>query len=487
MSESNKSTIRSLGRVADNLEQSFLAGMETNIPPVLGSGELPGRTAKLQRRDGAAALREEMFKRGLGDPDVFSDLPLSRSLTWTLETPRFRWWPWFFHKTGSVLTAAVWHDLDGLLQGQPARPATGDEIRKLARDLLPDTPAPKVLVVCSPSGFGDDVRQGLSDLSEVKLILVEPDRQRTGSWRVTPAGAEVSSTLLQAFDPETGAAKVQRIREAVRAESAQLITGGLSARRLAERLNVPAALVSSVFRQMPAREHDLRPVSMGDDVILVRGLAGEMEGSSMWDWLKRLLGSRETPTAKINVLKERRAVLSAQRDRMYDDIAQLETREKELKAQGVATESDIVRRRVAGQLAGVRKDIARQNASVSLLAAQIEQISTHLHNLELEQQGQVAGLPTTEEMQEQAARAEQLFADVAAKRDLAGAFDVGLDAALTSPEEADILKEFEAARADKIEKLEEKTEKIIPEKTIVEPAVQAPAKKEDIITNKQEA
>ncbi len=52
-------------------------------------------------------------------------------------------------------------------------------------------------------------------------------------------------------------------------------------------------------------------------------------------------------------------------------------------------------RRLAAQLAQLRKDIGRQNSTAAMLNKQIDIISTDIHNLTLIQQGEMASLPDT--------------------------------------------------------------------------------------------
>ena len=59
-------------------------------------------------------------------------------------------------------------------------------------------------------------------------------------------------------DPETREQKIQRVRDAVAARRADILTGGIEAGRLAEDLHVPAGMVSAVFREAAAAQGDLR-------------------------------------------------------------------------------------------------------------------------------------------------------------------------------------------------------------------------------------
>src|SRR6202044_948764 len=102
---------------------------------------------------------------------------------------------------------------------------------------------------------------------------------------------------------------------------------------------------------------------------------------------------------KIAFLSERRTALMQQRDRSYEDINVLETQESKLRTDFKEAGSDLTKRRVTGQLLQLRKDIERRQQLLTVLNQQINVVSTHLHNLELVQQGQTAKLPEGEEME----------------------------------------------------------------------------------------
>jgi hypothetical protein len=133
---------------------------------------------------------------------------------------------------------------------------------------------------------------------------------------------------------------------------------------------------------------------------------------------------------------------------MYEDIAKLETRESQLLDEGRAATSQVPKRRIAAQVAQMRKDIARQNATAAMLNKQIDIISTDIHNLTLIQQGELASLPTTEELTENAVRAEEMLETLKADADLVGDLGIGITESLTSDEELAILKELEGEPAE---------------------------------------
>ncbi len=168
---------------------------------------------------------------------------------------------------------------------------------------------------------------------------------------------------------------------------------------------------------------------------------------SMVDKIRQLFSRDGDEAQKINELSKRRASLSQRRDRMYDDIGQLEKREADLMEQGKKNKSQVARRRIAAQVAQLRKDIIRHNATTNMLNTQINILSTDIHNLTLIQQGEVASLPSTEELTENAVKAEEMLETLQADADMVGSLDTGISDMLTSDEELAILKEFEEPEA----------------------------------------
>ena len=169
----------------------------------------------------------------------------------------------------------------------------------------------------------------------------------------------------------------------------------------------------------------------------------KQQKQSILDRIRQLFGSEGDEASKIEMFTEQRAHLAQRRDRLYGDISKLEAREGDLLAEGKVNASSVVRRRLAAQLAQVRKDIARQNTTASMLNQQINIISTRIHNLTLVQQGQMADVPSADELATEAVEAEELLEQLKADADLVGSLETGLADTLTSREELDILKEFE--------------------------------------------
>ncbi len=81
---------------------------------------------------------------------------------------------------------------------------------------------------------------------------------------------------------------------------------------------------------------------------------------------------------------------------------------------------------------------------LQVLNQQVNVVSTHLHNLELTQQGEVADLPDSEEIANDAAAAEEMLAKLQADNELADSVGTGSATLGLSEEEAALYAELEA-------------------------------------------
>jgi len=162
--------------------------------------------------------------------------------------------------------------------------------------------------------------------------------------------------------------------------------------------------------------------------------------------VKALFARKGDSEKKIAFLAERRAALSQQRDRAYEEMSVLEQQESGLKEQFKNSASAIGKKRITSQLLQLRKDLERRQQLLSVLNQQVNVVSTHLHNLELVQQGQVASLPNTDEMTADAVKAEEVLAELEASAELAGSVGT-VGASGMTPEEQALFEELERESA----------------------------------------
>jgi len=301
-----------------------------------------------------------------------------------------------------------------------------------------------VIGVCATTGFTDEAREAKLDLPNATVILIEPDDQ--GGWRTTPASGTIEPHVLKIFDPETTNEKIERVRSVVEEHSADLLTAGLSSSSLMNETGLEKDVVRRGLEKAATADPELKVAEKDGEFLLFRGAPVQPQEKKSMNVVERIrqLFSREGAEAeKMNLLAERRAALAQRRDRIYGDISKLEKKEAGLLAEGKAATSHVPKRRLAAQMAQLRKDIARQNTTAAMLNRQIDIISTDIHNLTLIQQGEMAQLPDTTELTENAVKAEEMLETLQADAELVGMLETGMETTLSSDEELAILKEFE--------------------------------------------
>lgn len=428
------------------VETEFLSGVEANLEAAKG-GLLAGDRWRAVRDDESDALRAMMASRQMYDRELLKQLPHNRRIV--LQGSQRRWL--LFRRPTEVAIATVVAPFEHLLtpESTTAPPVTLGELTAHVRGLVGEAKVPHVVGVCSPSGFADDVRETRLDMPNVTIVLVEP--RAGGGWTIaTPGGTQVSENIRKLYDPEAISQKVTRALREIEHRRVDLLTGGLSAASIAAGTGLPEGVVMLAFKKVAGEDTELRVTRRSGHVVLYRGAPSRSQESSAMnvvDRIRALFSSEGDEAQKINVLAERRANLAQRRDRLYEDIGKLEKREAELLNEGRTSKSQVTRRRLAAQLGQLRKDIARQNTTANMLNQQINILSTDIHNLTLIQQGQMASLPNTEELTENAVKAEEMLETLRADADMVAGLETGLADVATSDEELAILKEFDEPEA----------------------------------------
>ncbi len=423
-------------------ETDFLSAVEMNLDAAKGR-DLKGTIWQRAEHDESDKLRALLAANRITDRARLKELPANRRVSFHGFERR---WLWGKRRTG-VAIASVLTPLEHFAaKGDSAPPIGLGELTAHVRALAGDHKVPHIIGVCSPSGFTQEARDARLEIPGLTVILVEPDGH--GGWRTTGAETGVDPRLLRIFDPENAKQKVERVRRLVEDRSADLLTGGVSTSTVARAANLPADVIRQGFELLAAGDSELRIANHDGELIMYRGAAVpaglEKKRMNVMDRIRRLFSSEGEEAEKINLLAERRAALTQRRDRIYDDIVKLESKEAELFEQGKASTSMVPRRRLAAQLAQLRKDIVRQNTTAAMLNQQINIISTDIHNLTLIQQGQIAQLPETQELTDHAVAAEEMLESLNADAEMVGTLETGMDIKMASADEQAILKEFEA-------------------------------------------
>lgn len=425
-------------------ETAYLAGVESKLEEAKGT-TLRGKLWVTSRLDDSDALRAMLASNRIFDRDRLKSLPANRRVTLRGFERRF-----FFgkRKTG-VAIASVLTPLKSFAANpdDDGPPIDLGELTAHVRKLSGDAKVLHLIGVCSPTGFTESAKHVKIDLPNVTVVLIEPDG--SGGWRTMVTGDSADDRVQALFDPEDAGDKIDRVMSMIQEKSADMVTGGVSAESIGRLADLPPEIVKQAFERVAEDDPELHVSDKGGELLLFRGApVGRLEKKSMnvIERLRQLLSSDGDEAAKINLLAERRAALAQRRDRLYGDIGKLEQKEAGLRSEGKAAHTagaDVKKRRVAAQLVQLRKDIARQNATAAMLNKQIDIISTDIHNLTLIQQGDLAQLPDTEELTENAVKAEEMLEQLQADADIVGSLETGIEASLTSEEELAVLQEFE--------------------------------------------
>ncbi len=429
-------------------ETDFLAGVEANLETAKGT-LLRGSTWQLTRDDETDRLRALMARHRNYDREKLKSLPANRRIV--LRGFERRWL--LGRKPTGVAIASVLSPMGHFsADGEaPAPPVGLGELTDHVHKLVSDRKSPYVIGICSPTGFTKEARTAQLTRKNLSIVLIEPNE--AGGWQAMAVGDSVDPALMKLFDPESATMKEQRVRKLLESHRAELLTGGLSASAIAGEANLPEHIVRQGFDQLAAVDPELHVTRNDGECLLYQGAAmahQERKSMNVIDRIRQLFSGDGDEAEKVNLLAERRATLTQRRDKIYEAIGQLEKKESDLLVQGKAATSSVPKRRIAAQLAQLRKDIGRQNTSAAMLNQQINIISTDIHNLTLIQQGERAQLPDTTELTEHAVQAEEMLESLKADADMVGSLETGIEATLTSDEELAIMQEFEEEQPSKL-------------------------------------
>ena len=273
------------------------------------------------------------------------------------------------------------------------------------------------------------------------MILIEPND--AGGWN--SSGPIETKALADLLDPEAEEEKRSRVRDMIASSQVDLTTGGIAADKLAAKAHLPLGLVEAEVKSHAKQNPGLAAKRLDGRIVLYRESAAPAPGGKnmpMIDRIKSLFSLKGETHKKIAFLAERKTALSQQRDRSYEDIGALEQKDEELKQQFKDSTSGLTRRRITSQLVQLRKDIERRQQMQSVVNQQINIVGTHLHNLELSQQGAAAKLPDSDELAEDAAKAEEVLAQLQADSELAESVG-GVAMSGMSAEEQSLFEELE--------------------------------------------
>jgi hypothetical protein len=389
----------------------------------------------VDRTDKAVDLKRLMSEMGRPDRELEAQMPMGEAVE--VDLWQKKWW--LFSETIGRVRAVCVSPTRSLVAGESPPPMRRGDVEKLLAQIAPATEkTPTTVVLMSTSGFVREARDLAERGAGRTLILLEPN----DAGGFATYGPIETTGFNELFDPEAEEEKRNRVREAIASSQNELSGSGVASDRLAAKTQLSPQLVEAELKSY-AREHPgLAAKRLDGRLVLFREaspVANARAGGSnmpMIDKIKSLFNRRGETEKKIAFLSERRAALGQQRDRAYEEIAHLETKDSELRDQFKNAGAELVKRRITSQLLQLRKDIERRQQLLTVLNSQVNVVSTHLHNLELVQQGQTAKLPDSEEMATDAAAAEEMLATLQESSEMAATVSGVASSGMSEEEEA---------------------------------------------------
>jgi hypothetical protein len=430
--------------------QRLLEDERLRLDTKLGRRPITAFIRDVSRSDRSMDLKRTMSEMNMPDRELQNRMPVGESIEVTLSQKKW----WVLKSTVGRLRVVCVSPMRALLRGDPPQPMTPTEVNKLLSSLPPSLGGvPVTLVLLSTSGFTMEAHELAERRADRAVILIEPND--AGGWTVT--GPMETKGLSDLFDPEGEDQKRLRVREQIEQGKVDLLTGGIATDRLAARMQLPVQVVEAELKSYARNTPGLVAKRLDGRVVLFRegtaspGAASPAAGGNampLIDRVRALFARKGDSEKKIAHLSERRAALGLQRDKAYEDMTVLEQQEAGLKDQFKNASGAISKRRITSQMLQLRKDLERRQQLLSVLNQQVNVVSTHLHNLELVQQGQVASLPNTDEMTEDAVKAEEVLAELEANAELAGSVG-SIGTSGMSAEEQALFEELEQETSGK--------------------------------------
>lgn len=368
--------------------------------------------------DNSVAVKRQMIELGSSDHDLQKRLPAGLQVDVTLKNTHLL----IFEKTFAHVRLMSVPPTKALIRGDAVEPLGERDVRNALAMAPPPFPGnkkakvPLTVVLFSSAGFTKEATLMADRLAERTLILIEPSD--VGGWTIH--GTPETRAVLDLLDPEDEEQKRRRVRDAINDAEAELGRGGVAAEKLSTQTQVRLSKVEEEFKRIAAERRGLVAKRMDGRLVLYRESSGPPNvGAKMpiIDKFRSIFASGDEK--KLSFLAERRTQIAQQQERVQGEATALEQHESELREQFKTNDSAIVRKRITTQLVQLRKEIDRKTQLLQMLNQQSNVVAAHLHSLELIQQGKSVKLPTGEELASDAAKAEEVLAQVQADAELA--------------------------------------------------------------------
>lgn len=194
----------------------------------------------------------------------------------------------------------------------------------------------------------------------------------------------------------------------------------------------------------------------------------------LWDFLCNLSPWKDNEVDAVARLEENITTLDVRRTGIYESIIGLERIADDYLREGrdaTTQGKTLTAKRLASQLANVRRDLGRQNVVANMHSQKIRILSTNIHNMKLIQEAKYLELPTDQSLTDTFARAEEEVDNLDTLATMAEGMDAGVGMDIADDELA-ILREFGGEVAESI------PEKVPVAVEVIAPAVEMPVREQ---------
>lgn len=430
-------------------EDRFLEQFSTRARLLVGARLTPGHEVDIDSTpaEGADAVRAELRRAEVYDPNVLAEMPGKRTLDVRIVE---RQWGGLWRAALKKLRVRALVPVADVLAEQSAGPATREMVR-LALDryeVMARRDKPDIVVLGSATGFDAEAKALVATPGPPQVVLA--GAREDGGWDIVLPDRLRSSPWAKLFELETEYNRRQRLRYHLEQAGVELDSRGVSIPELAEQLGLSKAETERLVRAACLEDRRLMTV-MHNNVVHVCRMPLPLEGEpmSMWTTIRRWLGLKPSASERLKTMTAQRVRLEQQRHEFDQRVERLEAEERKALEEGASAQSDAIRRQVAGKLTRVRKELQRVRAQAAVFTRQIDILGTHIHHMTLSEQGRRMELPNAQELTREAAQAEQIMNELAANAELAAGIEVTGETPETSADEAAIFEEFKQIAASK--------------------------------------
>lgn len=410
-----------------------------------GRRPLKGFMKDVTTNDRGTDVKRTMSDLDRPDRTLQAQMPLGESVDVVVSQKK---WLGFGRRPVGRLYVVCVSPTRELVAGSAPEPMKKGDVSKVLSSVPPGpNGVPSTVVIVATAGVAIEARELADRGPERTVIIAEPTD--AGGWHVS--GPMETKALVDLFDPEPDDDKRRRITSEIESPLADLGGAGVATDKLAGKLGLPVPFVEAELKAYAKSHAGLVAKRLDGRVVLFREGSTPVGSSSstssaisaaggsgmpLIDRMKSLFARKGETEKKIAFLAERRTALSQQRDRAYEEMHAVEEKESTLRTQFKSTSTEAAKRRLTSHLLQLRKELDRRQQMVGVFNSQIDVVSTHLHNLELLQQGKSAKLPDSDEITGDAARAEEMLAELQASTEAAAGATSSLGGGLNDEEQA---------------------------------------------------